>query len=154
MIVSCPSCETKFEIPDDKYRPGRKARCSNCGNVFALPDMDGPASPVADVSVAREFSMPEDAPSIPEQSATEVPADGDAVPPDFASIDSDAGAGYGSDAGESPAVPAPPASLDDVVAPVPPAKADEKRSGKRLLFVLGTILVVAILAYGAVMVYT
>ena len=39
MIVSCPSCETTFAIPDEAYAPGRKARCSNCAHVFSLPEL-------------------------------------------------------------------------------------------------------------------
>ncbi len=38
MIIACPTCETSFALPDDLYRPGRKARCSNCGSVFPMPD--------------------------------------------------------------------------------------------------------------------
>ncbi len=44
MIASCPSCETKFNVPDHAYVPGRKARCSNCGHVFALPELTDPFS--------------------------------------------------------------------------------------------------------------
>lgn len=67
MIVTCPDCETQFDIPDDKYRPGRKARCSNCGVVFALPEPAGPAeaSPPAmppPVAETPEPGEPEAAP--------------------------------------------------------------------------------------------
>ena len=44
MIVSCPRCETAFSLPDEAYRVGRKVRCSQCGNVFLLPEL-----PVADL---------------------------------------------------------------------------------------------------------
>jgi predicted Zn finger-like uncharacterized protein len=37
MIVICPQCETSFSLPDEQYRPGRKARCSQCAFVFRLP---------------------------------------------------------------------------------------------------------------------
>lgn len=37
MIIACPRCETGFSLPDELYRPGKKARCSQCGNVFPLP---------------------------------------------------------------------------------------------------------------------
>lgn len=42
MIVQCPQCETAFAVPDDVYRPGRKARCSQCAHVFRLPELDSP----------------------------------------------------------------------------------------------------------------
>lgn len=36
MFITCPKCETTFSLPDDLYAPGKKARCSQCGNVFAM----------------------------------------------------------------------------------------------------------------------
>ena len=41
MIVSCPKCDTTFSMPDGLYKPGRKARCSQCANVFKLPEAPG-----------------------------------------------------------------------------------------------------------------
>ncbi len=38
MIVSCPNCSTKFNLPDDKVVAGAKLRCTVCKEVFALPD--------------------------------------------------------------------------------------------------------------------
>lgn len=37
MIIACPKCETSFSLPDELYKPGKKARCSQCGNVFPMP---------------------------------------------------------------------------------------------------------------------
>jgi predicted Zn finger-like uncharacterized protein len=35
MIVQCPQCETKFNLPDEKVKPeGVKVRCSRCRHVF------------------------------------------------------------------------------------------------------------------------
>lgn len=39
MIIQCPRCETTFSLADELYRAGRKVRCSQCKNVFALPEM-------------------------------------------------------------------------------------------------------------------
>ena len=36
MLIVCPRCETTFTLPDALYKPGKKARCSNCGLVFAM----------------------------------------------------------------------------------------------------------------------
>lgn len=36
MIIKCPSCETKFNLPDAKFQEGRKVRCSQCKDVFEL----------------------------------------------------------------------------------------------------------------------
>ena len=41
MIVSCPSCDTKFNLPDDKVQPGSQLRCSVCKHVFGVPDARG-----------------------------------------------------------------------------------------------------------------
>lgn len=45
MIISCPSCDTSFSLPEELYKPGKKARCSNCGFVFAMPDHPEPEFP-------------------------------------------------------------------------------------------------------------
>ena len=37
MIVTCPSCQTRFRFPPDKIGPdGARIRCSRCRNVFAV----------------------------------------------------------------------------------------------------------------------
>lgn len=36
MILQCPSCDTKYNFPDDKFSAGRKVKCTICGNVFQL----------------------------------------------------------------------------------------------------------------------
>ena len=46
MIVQCPRCETTFSLADELYQVGRKVRCSQCKNVFALPEV--PPSQPAD----------------------------------------------------------------------------------------------------------
>lgn len=38
MIVTCPNCGTKFNLPEEMARPGAKLRCSVCKFVFKLPD--------------------------------------------------------------------------------------------------------------------
>lgn len=36
MIVQCPHCETKYNVPEERLKPGgTRMRCSRCGNVFA-----------------------------------------------------------------------------------------------------------------------
>lgn len=49
MIIKCPSCETRFNLPDEKFQEGRKVRCSKCKHVFPLarePQAAPPAAPV------------------------------------------------------------------------------------------------------------
>ena len=38
MIIVCPKCSTKFNLPDDKVSPLRKAKCSFCGNIFVMAE--------------------------------------------------------------------------------------------------------------------
>ncbi|MDL2207958.1 zinc-ribbon domain-containing protein [Desulfovibrio sp. OttesenSCG-928-M16] len=38
MFIACPKCETTFSLPDNLYKPGKKARCSQCGEVFPMPE--------------------------------------------------------------------------------------------------------------------
>ena len=38
MIIACPKCNTKFNVPDELASPLRKAKCSFCGNIFVLAD--------------------------------------------------------------------------------------------------------------------
>ena len=142
MIVTCPNCETKFEIPDDKYRPGRKARCSNCGFVFPLPDF-----PADEVPVEDELDIPGE-----ETPAPSLSDDADAAfedgfsEPETDDVETDGGEG----------IAAPPASPDDIVAPgsKPDNNSGKKRSKKNLLLILGVVLVVALLGYGGVLVYS
>lgn len=50
MIVQCPSCSTKYNLPDDKVKVGAKLRCSVCKHVFPLvgpEDAAPPAEPAA-----------------------------------------------------------------------------------------------------------
>lgn len=148
MIVTCPSCTAKFEIPDDKYRPGRKARCSNCGNVFPLPDVEADGIPHDDI-----FS------TVPSQAAPSFPSPG--IPGDDAPEDP-APAGEPS---PSPARPlaedmAPmPDPADNVVIPPPPSPEkktfkDKFKNRKRLFVIVGAVFVTLLLGYGGSMVYS
>ena len=37
MIVICPHCSTRFNLPDSQLKPGAKLRCSVCKHVFEAP---------------------------------------------------------------------------------------------------------------------
>ncbi len=53
MIVTCPNCETKYNLPDDKIPAGgAKVKCSKCAHVFKaeLP----PATPEEEVETMLE----------------------------------------------------------------------------------------------------
>ena len=111
MIVSCSNCETKFEIPDDAYRPGRKARCSICGEVFVFSEWEEVSVQSSVLTEAQE------------------------------SVDSEASFDF-------------PDSPDDIIPPKASQKIPAKSSRKKWAVALGAALVLALLAYGGVMVYT
>lgn len=51
MIVTCPQCDTSFSMPDELYKPGRKARCSQCSNVFRLPEVQATIDDTAGIVI-------------------------------------------------------------------------------------------------------
>lgn len=51
MFIVCPQCETTFSLSDALFKPGKKARCSQCGNVFLMAAPEAPA-PRASQAVA------------------------------------------------------------------------------------------------------
>ena len=72
MIVTCPNCSTRYNLPDDKVpADGVKVKCSNCGHVFKVEppavvppavtleeeveDMLESQSPAADTSAGDAF---------------------------------------------------------------------------------------------------
>ena len=57
MIVACPNCETKFNLPEDKIAPaGSKVKCSKCSHVFKV--MPPPATPEEEVESLLESEAP------------------------------------------------------------------------------------------------
>jgi predicted Zn finger-like uncharacterized protein len=59
MIVSCTHCGVKFNLPDEKMKPGGvKIRCTKCKNIFAVPGTEE-SIPSEDLT-AQEDSFQED----------------------------------------------------------------------------------------------
>lgn len=50
MEITCPQCDSKFNLPDNLAKPGAKLRCSQCNNVFQIP---GKVAPAADPSAGK-----------------------------------------------------------------------------------------------------
>lgn len=44
MEIKCPSCSSRFNLPDSLAKPGSRLRCSVCSNVFQLPGQEKPQS--------------------------------------------------------------------------------------------------------------
>ena len=38
MIIECPNCNAKYNVPDDKIQGRKRMKCSKCGSVFPLSD--------------------------------------------------------------------------------------------------------------------
>ncbi len=73
MIVACPKCESKYNLPEDKIAPtGSKVRCAKCQHVFtAMPpgkDFD------AELSGLQAAEAPAPPPAAPKPQAPAAPA--------------------------------------------------------------------------------
>ena len=43
MIVTCPKCSTRYNLPDAAAKPDAKARCTVCKHVFSLAEVVAPS---------------------------------------------------------------------------------------------------------------
>ncbi len=67
MIVTCPSCGRKFNLPDDAIKsPYQKLKCSRCSHIFMLAKEEREA---AEVPEAEPVKSEVGAPSVPELEA-------------------------------------------------------------------------------------
>jgi predicted Zn finger-like uncharacterized protein len=72
MIVECPSCNTKYNFPDDKIGPEpRKVRCARCENIFVI---EPPEPPPAEDDVLDLEDMPKRGAASMEPEVQEQPA--------------------------------------------------------------------------------
>lgn len=66
MVITCPNCDTQFNLANNLYRPGRKARCSACAHTFILPAMivsdeeDDSFEPQAQPAEAPDKGLPDE----------------------------------------------------------------------------------------------
>jgi len=40
MIIQCPNCQAKYNVPQEKLQHRRKLKCSSCFTVFTIPSED------------------------------------------------------------------------------------------------------------------
>lgn len=73
MIVICPSCSTKYNLPDDRARPGAKLKCTLCKSVFPIEAATPPSASMDGVpdfdAVMGGMGMGDDAQGAPSGSA-------------------------------------------------------------------------------------
>lgn len=66
MIVACPSCETKYNLPDDKIpAKGLKVKCAKCEHVFRVPAPTPEAPAPAAATPGKSAESPASAPVPP-----------------------------------------------------------------------------------------
>lgn len=149
MIVQCPNCHSRFNLPDDKRLvPGAKLRCGKCRHVFAA---DPPASPPPPAGGLTDFDFPDDMAPTPPGPADEPAAPPraraveDDVPPDLfhsETYEGPAGDGESEDRDDRPVKPG--FSLDDVAnLPLPGSGVSRERRRRVVILVTLILLVVA-----------
>ncbi len=62
MEIVCPSCLSRFNLPEAAARPGAKLRCSVCKTVFPLPESDKEVSAPPQKSSAAAPDRPAEVP--------------------------------------------------------------------------------------------
>lgn len=70
MIISCPQCETSYNIPEDSLRPdGRKVRCSSCSHRWQVhaPPVEEHSQVIADDEAIDPLLAETDADGIDQQ---------------------------------------------------------------------------------------
>lgn len=50
MIIQCPNCKAKYNVPGDKVKKGRKLKCSTCNSVFSITGEDEESSSEKDTA--------------------------------------------------------------------------------------------------------
>jgi len=57
MIVSCPKCQSKYNIPESKIgNKPKRFRCRKCSEIFVINPPDGAADPESDASSRKDSS--------------------------------------------------------------------------------------------------
>jgi predicted Zn finger-like uncharacterized protein len=76
MIVACPKCQSKYNLPEEKIAPtGSKVRCARCKHVFAvMPPGKDFDKELADLTDAESSARPKPAAAPPKMPWDDTPA--------------------------------------------------------------------------------
>ncbi len=148
MIVQCPNCHSKFNLPDEKIAAaGTKLRCGKCRHVFTA---NPPAPP--DEGGLTDFDFPDDLTPAPEaapkKAAPRAAAVEDDVPPDLFHSESYEGAAPDERDDDRPVKPG--FSLDDVANLHLPGSGVSKERRRRVAIIVGAVALVLAGAVAAV----
>jgi len=153
MIVQCPNCQSKFNLPDDRLGPdGAKLRCGKCRQVFHV---DPPASAAPPVSEdLSDFDFPDDMAETPAAAAETEKSAAPGARADQAASDDAPPDLFHSESYEAPAEEEAPEedldtgpvkpgfSLDDVADIPLPGSTVSKDRRRRIGIILGAIVLV------------
>ncbi|MGE4220180.1 MAG: zinc-ribbon domain-containing protein [Alphaproteobacteria bacterium] len=153
MILTCPSCSTKFNVKDEALLPnGRKVRCSRCAHSWhAMPDggaAEAPAKPAPAKAAPKPAKRPAAVPPPPPTDDFDSDGAGEDPPPfGMLGAEPEAAAAPASPRGRRERMPPPP--MDDPP-PIPPEsrfqprETPKEKSGSLKWWILLLVLIFAV----------
>lgn len=54
MIIQCPNCQARYNVPSDKIHARKKLKCSSCYNIFSVQVEDDSASEKDTAKIVKE----------------------------------------------------------------------------------------------------
>ena len=89
MILECPNCETRYEIPVDLPPEGRKVRCSSCHHIWQATPENQPKPEVAFPKTEKEEATFKDQPAAEQVATNTVRDESEAEPVESPQADKD-----------------------------------------------------------------
>ncbi|MGE0666013.1 MAG: zinc-ribbon domain-containing protein [Sphingomonadales bacterium] len=157
MIITCPNCQTRYSLPQEKIKPGgQKVRCAKCGTVWHQEQEEEPiplaaeqAVPAAPVAPVPDPAWSPSAPAEPPPVAVQPPAAPQVTPP---VPDEPVAAPAPAPESAPTAEPAQPERPDSFASFHVRTSAEQQPSGKgRMIAVV--VIILLILAMGVVVLF-